>query len=94
MRIAPASTAAREALARAYLERREYLEAIEQWRAILSRNRQAVGPRVQIARAYASMGLLDQAVRYYSEALDLAPDNAALRREMERVVDRIRDPDQ
>ena len=89
VRVAPRSTSARAALARAYLDRHEYLEAIREWRAVASRNRRALAPRLEIARAYREMGLLEEAVRAYSDALELNPSNTAVQREMEAVVGRL-----
>jgi tetratricopeptide (TPR) repeat protein len=89
VRVAPQDTSVREALATAYIARHEYLEAIEQWQAILARDPRAVGPRIRIARAYVTLGILDRASRYYAEALELDPDNATLRREMDEVVRRL-----
>ena len=37
------------------------------------------------------MGLLAEAVQAYSDALEIDPDNAALRREMETAVGRLQD---
>ena len=92
VRAAPRSSSARETLARAYLERNEYLAAIRQWQTIVAREPEGVAARVSIARAYVALGLLDQAMRYYSEALDRSPDNASLRSEIDGVVGRLRVP--
>jgi tetratricopeptide (TPR) repeat protein len=89
VRVAPRSAAARSALARAYLERHEYLDAIREWRALAARNPRLLAPRLEIARAYREMGLLEEAVQAYSDALDLDPDNTAVRREMETAVGRL-----
>ncbi len=91
VRRAPRSRSARSTLARAYLARREYLEAINEWRILAARNPRSTATRVEIARAYLEMGLLDEAVRAYSEALEVDPDNEAVRREMETVVGRLQD---
>ncbi len=90
VRVEPRSRATRQTLARAYLRRHEYLEAIDQWRAILARNARDTGSRVQIARVFAEMGLLAEAMREYTEALEHDPGNASVRREMDELVKRVR----
>ena len=92
VRTAPRSAVTREALARAYLERHEYLEAIQEWRAVLALDRNAVGPRLRIARAYVSMGLPDQAMQAYSEALEISGNASSVRAEMDDLLRRIRGP--
>lgn len=87
--VAPRSRPSREALARAYLARHEYLKAIAQWQAILAGDPNAVGPRVSIARAYVALGILERASQYYVEALEHQPDNATIRREADEIVRRL-----
>ncbi len=88
-RVAPRSASVRETLATAYVARHEFLQAITQWQAILARNPGAIGPRIRIARAYVTLGIPERAIRYYSEALELDPENETLRREMNEVVRRL-----
>jgi len=90
VRAEPRSSAARQALARAYFQRHEYLAAIDQWRALLARNPRDTRSRVEIARAFGEMGLLAEAVREYTEALEKDPGNASVRREMDEMVQRLR----
>ncbi len=83
----PRWIAGRYALAQAYAERFEWLEAIKQWRAIAGINRNDLGAQLQIARAYERLGLRAQAVRWYRQVLERDPDNAAARQELARLLE-------
>jgi tetratricopeptide (TPR) repeat protein len=83
---APRNNEVRARLADAYFDNSDYLGAIDEWRRLARQSPTSVAPRLSIARAYATMGLRDQALRAYAEVLEIEPEHAAARAAMTRML--------
>ena len=84
--VSSSAARAKSELARAYTSRFQYLDAIEQWRNVLARNPNAVGPNLEIARLYRAINVRDRAIDFYSRVLEIDPDHAAARRELDALL--------
>lgn len=82
----PRNAGLRSILADAYVARREWLKGITEYRTVIALQPQNNAARLQIARAYRDLGIVDQSIRWYREVLDRDADNAAARREMTRLL--------
>lgn len=85
VRIQPTGRA-RRALARAYSNRYRYLDAIEQWQALLAVAPESIMPNVELGRLYQTLGDTARAAEAYERALELDPGNRAARQGLNELL--------